>query len=72
MNPPTPGTTELAAASLRVIRGTPTPEELAALAVLLTARLRTDGERTDTAGPLTPTLWRHPGAGFRPPGTWAS
>ncbi|XUL94546.1 hypothetical protein ACQ86D_51750 (plasmid) [Streptomyces galilaeus] len=45
---------------------------MAALAVLLTARLRPAGERpTDDTSPV-PTAWQHPASGFRPPGAWAS
>lgn len=65
-------TTELALASVRVTRGTPTAEEVAALAVLLTARLRPVGERPADDTPLVPTAWQHPASGFRPPGAWAS
>ncbi|OEJ22336.1 hypothetical protein [Streptomyces subrutilus] len=64
----------LAMASIRISRGNPTAEETAALAVLLTARLRLLHEATQasppTAGPRKlPTA---PRPAFRPPGAWAS
>jgi len=69
----TPDTaTELALASVRVTRGTPTAEEVAALAVFLAARLRPAGEPPADDTPLVPTAWQHPASGFRPPGAWAS
>ncbi|MCF6525445.1 acyl-CoA carboxylase epsilon subunit [Streptomyces sp. JJ36] len=40
----------LGAASWRITRGRPTPEELAALAVVLTARLRRNGEAAAAPG----------------------
>ncbi|NED83819.1 hypothetical protein G3I76_27450 [Streptomyces sp. SID11233] len=75
MSPEPPGTAELALAAVRVTRGMPTAEEVAVLAVLLTARLRMaqDAETAEAEGEvLVPTVWRHPGAGFRMPGAWAS
>ncbi|MFB8396968.1 acyl-CoA carboxylase epsilon subunit [Streptomyces yangpuensis] len=61
----------LAVATIRITRGNPTPEETAALALLLTARLRHLGEderpvaRTKRlrAGPFRPP--------FQAPGSWA-
>ncbi|MFD7033097.1 acyl-CoA carboxylase subunit epsilon [Streptomyces sp. NPDC059917] len=66
---------ELAQVSLRVLRGNPTLEETAALAVLFTARLRAAAGEPDTAdgpGGCAATGWARRGAPFRSPGAWAS
>ncbi len=55
--------------TLRVVKGSPTQAELAALAVVIaivTRRTRTG----DVLGPAAPD-WR-PRSGYRPPGAWAS
>ncbi|MEU6557735.1 acyl-CoA carboxylase subunit epsilon [Streptomyces sp. NPDC046915] len=69
---PPDATRYLAAAGLRVTRGTPTAEEVAALTVLLVTRLSGGAEEPAEEATPTPTVWRHPGARFRPPGAWAS
>ncbi|MFE7777937.1 acyl-CoA carboxylase subunit epsilon [Streptomyces sp. NPDC057445] len=60
----------LSLASIRITRGNPTAEEVAALAVLLTARLRP----APPPGPSTRKLHaRRPGpAPYTPPTSWAS
>ncbi|MFD7618101.1 acyl-CoA carboxylase epsilon subunit [Streptomyces sp. NPDC059802] len=76
----------LTSASVRVSKGNPTAEEVAALAVLLTARLRSaNGAREHEAGEngvreqertssvVRVRALRHRGpAPFTPPGAWAS
>jgi len=78
-NNPEPATEQaLAQASLRILRGNPTLEEVAALATALAARARTasGGRRPHTpAGPADPTARtrrQRPGEDFRAPGAWAS
>ncbi|MFD0342976.1 acyl-CoA carboxylase epsilon subunit [Streptomyces sp. NPDC127117] len=71
----------LASASVRVSRGNPTAEEVAALAVLLTARIRLASEarenetreqgRGSAVVPVRALRHRGP-APFTPPGAWAS
>ncbi len=54
---------------LRVVRGTPTPEELAALVAVITAR----GGAPAAAAPAPPALWGRPQlrGGLAPgPGAW--
>ncbi|MEV7560912.1 hypothetical protein ACGFYY_15435 [Streptomyces sp. NPDC048331] len=76
--PPTPTTAEpalaLAMASIRISRGNPTVEETAALAALLTARLRLLHHARESEAPtvLPRKLPRHPCPPFRAPGAWAS
>ncbi|MFD7084502.1 acyl-CoA carboxylase subunit epsilon [Streptomyces sp. NPDC002181] len=65
--------TALALAAIRITKGNPTAEEVAALAVLLSARSRTSHEASDPQGEarvrrLPPR--RHPS--FIAPGAWAS
>ncbi|MDX3580132.1 MULTISPECIES: acyl-CoA carboxylase epsilon subunit [unclassified Streptomyces] len=71
----------LTQACVRILRGNPTLEEVAALAAALAARAHTAGaasagqEPHPDAGPAdrTPrTRWRHPADRFRAPGAWAS
>jgi hypothetical protein len=71
----------LTSASVRVAKGNPTAEEVAALAVLLTARIRLaneareNGTRDQGRGSATAPVraLRHRGpAPFTPPGAWAS
>ncbi|MFE6848167.1 acyl-CoA carboxylase epsilon subunit [Streptomyces sp. NPDC057686] len=63
----------LAMASIRISRGNPTAEETAALAVLLTARLRLLHEaRGSGAVPRVRRLPRPARPPFRAPGAWAS
>ncbi|MDX3804261.1 acyl-CoA carboxylase epsilon subunit [Streptomyces sp. AK04-3B] len=76
---PAPATAQaLAQASLRILRGNPTLEEVAALAAALAVRARTAsaGRRPHTpagpAGRTAPTRGRRPAEGFRAPGAWAS
>ncbi|MFF3959462.1 acyl-CoA carboxylase subunit epsilon [Streptomyces sp. NPDC001890] len=71
----------LTSASVRVSKGNPTAEEVAALAVLLTARIRLanearenearEQERTSSVAPVRALRHRGP-APFTPPGAWAS
>ncbi|MEU9144364.1 acyl-CoA carboxylase epsilon subunit [Streptomyces sp. NPDC048349] len=64
----------LAMASIRISRGNPTAEETAAIAVLLTARLRRlhEARRPAPSAQATRTLPPAPCPPFRPPGAWAS
>ncbi|MEW2418676.1 acyl-CoA carboxylase epsilon subunit [Streptomyces sp. NPDC046866] len=62
---------ELPLASLRVVRGAPTMEELAALAVLLTARLQAPEPEPEVLAAPVP-LWPRALPGYQPPGSWAS
>ncbi|MFJ9646102.1 acyl-CoA carboxylase epsilon subunit [Streptomyces sp. NPDC004244] len=67
----------LAMASIRIAKGNPTAEETAALAVLLTARLRRLHEvrRAAAAEPRIPRRRpraHRPPVPFRAPGSWAS
>ncbi len=62
---------ELPLASLHIVKGTPTMEELAALAVLLTARLSA-AEPEPPALPAPVPLWPRTLAPYQPPGCWAS
>lgn len=64
----------LAMASIRISRGNPTVEETAALAVLLTARLRRlhEDRQPEPAAPSARRLPHAPCPQFRPPGAWAS
>lgn len=73
--------TALALASVRIIRGNPSLEEVAALATVLAARAQayaqSTGHRTDRPGPNTAeaaarTRWQHLAGTFRAPGAWAS
>ncbi|MCX5612938.1 MULTISPECIES: acyl-CoA carboxylase epsilon subunit [unclassified Streptomyces] len=66
--------TALAMASIRISRGNPTAEETAALAALLTARLRLLNEARQPV-PSTPRTRKLPTQTCRPfraPGAWAS
>lgn len=73
--------TALTSASVRVAKGNPTAAEVAALAVLLTARLRLanearenearEQERVSSVPPVRALRHRRP-APFTPPGAWAS
>ncbi|MFF1724872.1 acyl-CoA carboxylase subunit epsilon [Streptomyces sviceus] len=57
---------------LRVVRGNPAPEELAAVAALLTTIVRGEGGgREQDRGPV-PAPWGRPGRAYRAPGTWTS
>ncbi|SFY42029.1 hypothetical protein OH786_36980 (plasmid) [Streptomyces atratus] len=69
----------LTSASVRVAKGSPTAEEVAALAVLLTARLRLANEarenearERDSSVPQVRALRHRRPAPFTPPGAWAS
>ncbi len=58
--------------ALRVVRGTPTPEELAALVVVLAARAAAAGP-----APGRPRRWSDPSRGLRSgvrpgPGAWSA
>lgn len=66
--------TALAMASIRISRGNPTAEETAALAALLTARLRLlhDARQPEPSAPRTRKLPTQPCPPFRAPGAWAS
>ncbi|MFJ4283504.1 acyl-CoA carboxylase epsilon subunit [Streptomyces massasporeus] len=58
----------LAPALFRVVNGSPTPEELAAVAALVAA-IMADADRSGPApGPRTPTRWHRPEA--PPPASW--
>ncbi|WP_327364810.1 acyl-CoA carboxylase epsilon subunit [Streptomyces sp. NBC_01296] len=78
--PPAPITAEpslalaMAMASIRISRGNPTAEETAALAVLLTARLRLlhGARESEAAAPRVRRLPRPACPQFRAPGAWAS
>ncbi|WP_326770442.1 acyl-CoA carboxylase subunit epsilon (plasmid) [Streptomyces sp. NBC_01591] len=71
----------LTSAAVHVSKGNPTAEEVAALAVLLTARIRLANEalaneareqaRTSCVAPLRALRHRGP-VPFTPPGAWAS
>ncbi|MFE2147447.1 acyl-CoA carboxylase subunit epsilon [Streptomyces sp. NPDC059456] len=61
------------AASIRITRGNPTAEEVAALAVLLTARIRLQHEAQ--ASPTEARVYKlplRPRTSFIAPGAWAS
>ncbi|MFE0606613.1 acyl-CoA carboxylase epsilon subunit [Streptomyces sp. NPDC058892] len=64
----------LAMASIRISRGNPTAEEAAALAVLLTARLRLlhKAREAEAAAPRIRKLPHRPYPPFRAPGAWTS
>ncbi|MFD9354002.1 acyl-CoA carboxylase epsilon subunit [Streptomyces sp. NPDC060031] len=62
---------ELTLASLRILNGAPSMEELAVLAVLLTARLQTPEPPEPPAVAPTP-LWRHSTPHYASPRAWAS
>ncbi|WP_438319509.1 acyl-CoA carboxylase epsilon subunit (plasmid) [Streptomyces sp. HUAS TT3] len=63
----------LAMASIRISRGNPTTEETAALAVLLTARLRRlQDARRSAPAPLVRKLPYRPRPQYRAPGAWSS
>ncbi|MGP3691601.1 acyl-CoA carboxylase epsilon subunit [Streptomyces sp. IBSNAI002] len=62
----------LAMASIRISRGNPTAEEIAALAVLLTARLGQGHEAPRPAPARTRRLPSPSCQPFRAPGAWAS
>ncbi|MFE3553312.1 acyl-CoA carboxylase epsilon subunit [Streptomyces sp. NPDC059193] len=64
----------LAMASIRISRGNPTAEEIAALAVLLTARLgkRHEARQSAPAPARTRRLPSSSCQSFRAPGAWAS
>ncbi|MFE2936088.1 acyl-CoA carboxylase epsilon subunit [Streptomyces sp. NPDC059278] len=77
--------TALALASVRIIRGNPSLDEVAALATVLAARAKahaqaqaqSTGHRTDRPGPNSAeaaarTRWEHLAGTFRAPGAWAS
>ncbi|MCX5016590.1 acyl-CoA carboxylase epsilon subunit [Streptomyces sp. NBC_00555] len=66
--------TALAMASIRISRGNPTAEETAALAALLTARLRllNEARQPVPSAPRTRKLPTQPCRPFRAPGAWAS
>ncbi|MER7468054.1 acyl-CoA carboxylase epsilon subunit [Streptomyces sp. NPDC097981] len=66
--------TALAMASIRISRGNPTAEETAALAALLTARLRLlhEARQPESSAPRTRKLPTRPCPPFRAPGAWAS
>ncbi|GAA1581626.1 MULTISPECIES: acyl-CoA carboxylase epsilon subunit [Streptomyces] len=70
------GSTALSAAAIRITRGNPTAEEVAAVAVLLTARLRLAAEAQAAAGQeesaVVFRLPRRRPPVFAPPGAWAS
>ncbi|MFJ2821697.1 acyl-CoA carboxylase subunit epsilon [Streptomyces toxytricini] len=69
------GSTALAAASIRITRGNPTAEEVAAVAVLLTARLRLAAEQAAAGQEESAVVFRLPRRRppvFAPPGAWAS
>ncbi|MFB6508160.1 MULTISPECIES: acyl-CoA carboxylase epsilon subunit [unclassified Streptomyces] len=77
----TPGKAALALASVRITRGNPSLDEVAALATVLAARARVHAQdashRTgpsgpDGAGAAARTPWEHPVGPFRAPGAWAS
>ncbi|MFF4173837.1 acyl-CoA carboxylase epsilon subunit [Streptomyces sp. NPDC001744] len=67
-----PPSTALAMASIHISRGNPTPEETAAVAALLMARLCRLHETGPSAGPRSGRLPHRPGPAYRAPGTWAS
>ena len=69
----------LTQACVRIMRGNPTLEEVAALAAALAARAQavSSGQEphtaADPAADRTPrTRWQHPAEEFRAPGAWAS
>ncbi len=67
--------TALATTAFRIIRGNPTAEEVAALAVLLTARLRLQNEAAAAEAEDRATVHKLPlrrRPVFAPPGAWAS
>ncbi|MCX4870518.1 MULTISPECIES: acyl-CoA carboxylase epsilon subunit [unclassified Streptomyces] len=75
--------TALALASVRITRGNPSLDEVAALATVLAARAQAQahaqstGHRTDRPGPNSAeaaarTRWQHLAGPFRAPGAWAS
>ncbi|MEW2418332.1 acyl-CoA carboxylase epsilon subunit [Streptomyces sp. NPDC046866] len=67
--------TAMALAAIRITRGNPTAEEVAALAVLLTARLRMQHEAEaaqEQAGATVHKLPLRPRPAFAAPGAWAS
>ncbi|MCT2542303.1 acyl-CoA carboxylase epsilon subunit [Streptomyces atratus] len=77
--------TALALASVRITRGNPSLDEVAALATVLAARAQahtqahaqSTGHRTDRPGPNSAeaaarTRWQHLAGPFRAPGAWAS
>ncbi|MEV5205187.1 acyl-CoA carboxylase epsilon subunit [Streptomyces sp. NPDC053720] len=75
--------TAIALASVRIIRGNPSLDEVAALATVLAARAQAQahaqsaGHRTDRPGPNSAeaaarTRWQHLAGPFRAPGAWAS
>ena len=61
----------LGGASWRITRGNPTPEELAALAVVLATRLRAAHTDDGTAAPLRGASWDG-GPGRRPAPAWTA
>ncbi|MEU6803444.1 acyl-CoA carboxylase epsilon subunit [Streptomyces neyagawaensis] len=61
----------LSGASWRITRGDPTPEELAALAVVLAARLRAARTDDGTAAPLRGASWDG-GPERRPAPAWTA
>lgn len=65
---------DVGAPLLRVVRGEPTPEELAALVAVLVARASAGGRTTRAERPAGwAAYWRQVGAPLRPgPGAWRS
>lgn len=56
---------------LRIERGTPDADELAAVLLVLLSATRTTGTTEDTSPPHPRSPWG-PSRGWRPPGTWAA
>ncbi|MFF1392995.1 acyl-CoA carboxylase subunit epsilon [Streptomyces sp. NPDC058287] len=67
------GTDVLREAAFHVVRGNPTPDELAALVAVLTATLRSRADAGEDA-PVVPARaeWDRPADGYRSPLAWAA
>lgn len=68
------GTDVLRAAAFRVVRGNPTPDELAALVAVLTVSLRSREGADAGDTPVAPARadWDRPADGWRSPLAWAA
>ncbi|MGW4387881.1 acyl-CoA carboxylase subunit epsilon [Streptomyces sp. NPDC004685] len=68
------GSDVLREAAFHVVRGNPTPDELAALVAVLTATLRSRADAGEDAlvVPAARAQWDRPADGYRSPLAWAA
>jgi hypothetical protein len=71
---PASGSDVLREAAFHVVRGNPTPAELAALVAVLTATLRARADSGEDDAPVVPARaeWDRPADGYRSPLAWAA